>query len=1110
MISYDGLWALLSEFDISKMEFMNQIGVSSATMAKLSNNQPVTMDILERICSCLRCSLDSIVSFSDGPDTKRQWRGISVEETYLVYFYFVQDSNQGKDVNFLYGYACPFCMTKEGLERWSLSKYRNFHNILELSGYSTGENLLKTLKLLEQNQTFGQIMEENEIKVACNGCKEVWKDIIFLLSPFRGMPQYRPAYILESRERNSRIINVFRPQVAIGDYLMRCESLVCGNPRELYCKNLKPDAQKVKELSTFLKTIYSAASVNDMARLGCFELLSYLNETSKGECGIQWKIKENKERKTGQAEGKSLEIVLDHRIFPGCYGMLVRICNTQNNFLEHLEMVNCNGKDYVYDISLYEQPGFVEIRLYKLSGNSFESNLVADSSATLMRNIFLNINMIDRRFQLEDSWTEMMRKNGKKVDATAEYALQQVVSIGNQENEVWFENERIVREDCGQIMNTNSKESQGIFLEEGDDMHIRFLRWLKQTLDHVSCKRVVIIDPYIDGDAIAKILRGITNPSLVYDIYTANDDSKNTGARKNGRIDEIKKVLEQLRMVTPFSLHVYAVSGDVLHDRFLILEGDDLSETKVYSMTNSLDNVGQHHSSLVVPLNQWLASEVNEYYLGLVEKKKEENKIEEVFSLSKPDASISVDMDMEQRKVIQSIEEYRELCENNFGEALSQLAYLAPGELKNNCEKELTNLNNFSGKIKLLLDHYWISVPDKNRERNNMQHQVYEERRVLGLGQTLLKDMDWNLSLMDSAYRINEYYADYLHSYEPWYLQNAVRYFCRFETREAVTYLSGLYQSMKKEQPNIQLRKYKVAAMMTIRFTELLKYKEERKLVSNLMLASDVPFLRGIVIANSFLGNTVFDEKCIENIPKELECLSHRLTFEEQLIAHVYVIQKLQICYYRRGECYKFVQPIIDEIIGKLVLTICDVSLKEDADDGISNDDLYDLLHVLYSRNSEDVCKTYALLVECKYMEPKKASEYLQKMLLEPFEKTMKNEKDIFYRVENLYESKMILSYIHVVHPSSIKELFHQIKKMERMIMAILYSATLKEQNYRLWKCYMDMFCCFVYLELWAEQKYQYKPSKAVAEFQAISLNYESVLKQYSEVYQKLIEDYEI
>ena len=69
--------------------------------------------------------------------------------------------------------------------------------------------------------------------------------------------------------------------------------------------------------------------------------------------------------------------------------------------------------------------------------------------------------------------------------------------------------------------------------------------------------------------------------------------------------------------------------------------------------------------------------------------------------------------------------------------------------------------------------------------------------------------------------------------------------------------------------------------------------------------------------------------------------------------------------------------------------------------------------------------------------------------------------------------------------------------------MSILYSVTLKEQNYSQWKCYMDMFCCFVYLELWAEKEYSHKASKAITEFTKISSNYSSMLMKYSEVYRE-------
>ena len=203
MISYRKLWDLLSKYGISKTDFMNKIGVSSSTFAKLSNNQPVTMDVLERICESLRCTLDNIVSFSLEEDMSKKWSGIDEEATYLIYFYFEEDTNEKKDMRYLYGYACPFQMTSEGLNIWSVSKFGSCDNIFEVKGYSIGRDLFTILECLQQNMTFGQIMSYCNIKVDCYECKDSLLDKIYLLQVFKENPQYRPAYILEPYNETS-------------------------------------------------------------------------------------------------------------------------------------------------------------------------------------------------------------------------------------------------------------------------------------------------------------------------------------------------------------------------------------------------------------------------------------------------------------------------------------------------------------------------------------------------------------------------------------------------------------------------------------------------------------------------------------------------------------------------------------------------------------------------------------------------------------------------------------------------------------------------------------------------------------------------------------------
>ena len=55
-ISYNKLWKLLADKNISKTELTN-------AMAKMGKNEDVRLNILEKVCVTLGCKLDDIVEF---------------------------------------------------------------------------------------------------------------------------------------------------------------------------------------------------------------------------------------------------------------------------------------------------------------------------------------------------------------------------------------------------------------------------------------------------------------------------------------------------------------------------------------------------------------------------------------------------------------------------------------------------------------------------------------------------------------------------------------------------------------------------------------------------------------------------------------------------------------------------------------------------------------------------------------------------------------------------------------------------------------------------------------------------------------------------------------
>lgn len=62
-VIYDGLWKMLKDKKMYKKDLINELGISSATLAKMSRGEKVSMEVLQKICILLNCDVGDIVSF---------------------------------------------------------------------------------------------------------------------------------------------------------------------------------------------------------------------------------------------------------------------------------------------------------------------------------------------------------------------------------------------------------------------------------------------------------------------------------------------------------------------------------------------------------------------------------------------------------------------------------------------------------------------------------------------------------------------------------------------------------------------------------------------------------------------------------------------------------------------------------------------------------------------------------------------------------------------------------------------------------------------------------------------------------------------------------------
>jgi DNA (cytosine-5)-methyltransferase 1 len=70
-ISYNKLWHLLVDKQLTKTELRNLAGVSTNIIAKLGRNEPVSMETLAKICVALECDISDIVEMSNGREVRR-------------------------------------------------------------------------------------------------------------------------------------------------------------------------------------------------------------------------------------------------------------------------------------------------------------------------------------------------------------------------------------------------------------------------------------------------------------------------------------------------------------------------------------------------------------------------------------------------------------------------------------------------------------------------------------------------------------------------------------------------------------------------------------------------------------------------------------------------------------------------------------------------------------------------------------------------------------------------------------------------------------------------------------------------------------------------------
>lgn len=60
-VSYKGLWKVLREKGLKKQNLVDDLKLSSATVAKMGKGEPVSFKVMDKLCEFLECDVNDII-----------------------------------------------------------------------------------------------------------------------------------------------------------------------------------------------------------------------------------------------------------------------------------------------------------------------------------------------------------------------------------------------------------------------------------------------------------------------------------------------------------------------------------------------------------------------------------------------------------------------------------------------------------------------------------------------------------------------------------------------------------------------------------------------------------------------------------------------------------------------------------------------------------------------------------------------------------------------------------------------------------------------------------------------------------------------------------------
>lgn len=281
---------------------------------------------------------------------------------------------------------------------------------------------------------------------------------------------------------------------------------------------------------------------------------------------------------------------------------------------------------------------------------SFVSHqILAREKFGVVRGIGLNVRVAQESRRIISPWVRKLSSRALQDQAAKVDKVENLQSrhLRGLSDDPWVEAERHWRSELDPFR----PSAEAAFFQVTQDQEVKLMDFLRDLIDASDVERAVIVDPYFDTEALAKLPLRLQSARNVVAITSCLEEAKpDPGKGLLGLWGVISNWLRHLRrpseaaispcqaLVTacdqsrkqlPSGFKIISVENEArsakqFHDRYILLE---LSQgERVWMLSNSFNSIGRHYPATVTRLPAPVAAKVRGYLKDLEDRRREDRR----------------------------------------------------------------------------------------------------------------------------------------------------------------------------------------------------------------------------------------------------------------------------------------------------------------------------------------------------------------------------------------------------------------------------------------------------------------------------------------------------